>query len=82
MRFGPPLTESPIGELALLYQDGTIEEYCNKFMALSYKDPAISEDHQVQLFTVGLGHHLRTYVMLQKLVTLDEAVMYTWAYAQ
>jgi hypothetical protein len=33
-------------------------------MSLSFKDPAISEDHQVQLFTVGLGHHLRTDVVL------------------
>jgi hypothetical protein len=46
-RFGPPLTESPIGELALLLWDGSIDDYCNKFMALSCYDLAISEDHQV-----------------------------------
>jgi hypothetical protein len=33
-RFSPPLTESPIGELALLHNDGSIDDYCNKFMAL------------------------------------------------
>jgi hypothetical protein len=55
-RFGPPLTESPIDELALLSRDGTIEDYCAKFMVLSCRDPAISEDHQVQLFTMGLSH--------------------------
>jgi hypothetical protein len=55
-RFGPPLTESPIDELALFSRDGTIEDYCAKFMVLSCRDPAISEDHQVQLFTMGLSH--------------------------
>jgi hypothetical protein len=44
-RFGPLLVESPISELALLRQDGTIEEYCTKFMALSCRDPTISENH-------------------------------------
>jgi hypothetical protein len=43
--FGPPLTESPIGELALLWWDGSINDYCNKFMVLSCRDPAILEDH-------------------------------------
>jgi hypothetical protein len=43
--FRSPLTESPI--LALLRWDGSIDEYCNKFMALSCHDPAISEEHQV-----------------------------------
>jgi hypothetical protein len=48
-------------------------------MALSCRDPTISEDHQVQLFTTGLGHQLRTF---QKPTSLDEAVMYARAYAQ
>jgi hypothetical protein len=81
-RFNPPLTKSPIGKLALLRRDDTIEDYCNKFMAMSCQDLAISKDHQVQLFTAGLGHHLRTNVALQKPVTLDEVVMYARAYAQ
>jgi hypothetical protein len=80
--FIPPLTENPIGELALLQRRGSIEDYCNKFMALSCHDLNISEDHQVQLFTVGLGQQLRTDVALQKPATLDEAVMYARGYAQ
>jgi hypothetical protein len=55
--FRPPLTESRIGELALLCRDNTIEEYYNKFMALSCRDPAILEDHQVQLFRPTTDHH-------------------------
>jgi hypothetical protein len=63
-RFDQPLTKSPIGELALLHRDGSIDEYCNKFMALSCRNPATTEEHQVQLFTAGLGHHLQTDVAL------------------
>jgi hypothetical protein len=51
-------------------------------MSLSCRDSAISEEHQVQLFMVGLSHQLRTDVALQQPSTLDHAVMYTWAYAQ
>jgi hypothetical protein len=50
-------------------------------MALSCRDPAISKDHQVQLFTTGLGRQLRTDVALRKPATLYEAVMYARAYA-
>jgi hypothetical protein len=81
-RFSPPLTESPIDELALLRRDGSIDEYCNKSMALSCHDPTISENHLVQPFTTGLSHHLLMDVVHQKLATLDEAVMYTQAYRQ
>jgi hypothetical protein len=55
-RFGPPLTESPLGKLALLHRVGTVDEYCDRFMALSCRDLNITEDQQVQLFTVSLGH--------------------------
>jgi hypothetical protein len=75
------LTESPIGELVLLRQEGSIEDYCAKFMSLSCHDPVISKEHQVHLFMAGLGHQLRTDVALQQPSTLDHAVMYTWAYA-
>jgi hypothetical protein len=44
-RFGPLLTKTPIGELVQLQREGSIDDYCNKFMALSCHDQAISEDH-------------------------------------
>jgi hypothetical protein len=28
-RFSPPLTESPIGQLALLRHDGSVDAFCN-----------------------------------------------------
>jgi hypothetical protein len=80
-RFGPPLTESPIGELALLHRDGSRDTFCNHFMALSCHDPGITETLQVQFFTVGLSQPLRTDVTLQKPCTLDEAIMLARAYA-
>jgi hypothetical protein len=33
--FGPPLTGSPIGELAHLRCNGAVDDYCSKFMGLS-----------------------------------------------
>jgi hypothetical protein len=49
-RFGPPLTDSPIGEITLLRCDGSIDDFAKCFMALSCRDTAITEAHQVQLF--------------------------------
>jgi hypothetical protein len=72
--------DSPIGELALLCYDGSIDDNYSKFMALSCCDLSITEDRQVQLFTVGLGKPLRTDVALQWATSLAEAVMYAHAY--
>jgi hypothetical protein len=81
-RFRPPLTESPIGELALLRRDGFVDDFAKKFMALSYRDITIMEAHQVQLFHTGLGKPLRTDVTLQRPGMLDNIVMLTRAYKQ
>jgi hypothetical protein len=81
-RFGLPLTDSPIGELALLCRNGSVDEFAKRFMALSYRDTAITEAHQVQLFIAGLDKPLRTDVTLQRPTTLDDAVMMARAYKQ
>jgi hypothetical protein len=81
-RFRPPLTETSIGELALLHRDDFINDYCNKFMALSSRDPSITQEQHIQLFVVGLGKPLCTNVALLKLATLDEAIMFIRAYEQ
>jgi hypothetical protein len=82
IRFGPPLTDSPIGEVALLQHAGSVDDYCKQFMALSCHDLVISEVHQIQLFTASLGKPLRTDVSLQKPEMLGEAIMYARAYEQ
>jgi hypothetical protein len=51
-------------------------------MGLLCRDSAISENHQIQPFMVGLGHQFRTDVTLHKSMSLDEVVMYAQAYAQ
>jgi hypothetical protein len=62
--FWPAADEQPIGELTLLRRNGSVNDYCNKFMALSSRDTSITEDQQVPLFTVGLGKPLQTDVAL------------------
>jgi hypothetical protein len=81
-RFGPPLTESPIDKLIVLRREGSVDSFCNRFMALSCRDPEIIEAHQIQLFMAGLDQPLRTDVALQKPATMDEAIMYAHAYEQ
>jgi hypothetical protein len=44
-------------------------------MALSCRDPDITETQQVQLFIVGLGKPLRTDVVLPHPVSLNDAVL-------
>jgi hypothetical protein len=80
--FKPPLTESPIGELALLHRDSSVDDFAMKLMALSCRDTTIMEAHQVQLFLSGLGKSLRTDVAMQRPGTMDATVMLVRAYEQ
>jgi hypothetical protein len=42
-RFGPPMKDMPLGELALLRWTGSVDELCGKFMALSCRDLTLTE---------------------------------------
>jgi hypothetical protein len=64
-RFGPPLTDSPIGELAMLHRTGMVDTFSKRFIALACHDSSLSEPQQIQLFITGLGDPLRTDVALQ-----------------
>jgi hypothetical protein len=81
-RFGPPLTDSPIGELALLRHTGSVDEYCNQFMSLLCHEPSLTESQRIQLFSTGLGKPLQTDVALQQSACLDEVVVLARAYEQ
>jgi hypothetical protein len=60
-----PLTNTPLGELAMLRRTGSVDEFAKRFMALSCRDPTITEQQQIQLFTIGLGDPLHLDVALQ-----------------
>jgi hypothetical protein len=42
-RFGPPMTDTPLGTLALLCHTGSVDDFCGKFMALSCFDLTLTE---------------------------------------
>ncbi|WVZ98117.1 hypothetical protein U9M48_043595 [Paspalum notatum var. saurae] len=72
-RFGPPMTDTPLGALKLLQRTTTVEDYCEKFMSLACRDAELSEPQQVQLFIAGLRNPLQLDVALQRPYTLNEA---------
>jgi hypothetical protein len=80
--FGPSLTDTPLGELAMLCRTGSVNEFAKRFMALSCRDPTITEQQQIQLFTTGLGDPLRLDVALQQSTSMDDAVIFAQAYEQ
>jgi hypothetical protein len=53
-RFGPPLTDSHIGEVAMLRCSIEVDEYSKRFVALSCRDITLFEPQQIQLFIIGL----------------------------
>jgi hypothetical protein len=61
---------------------GSVDEFSKKFMALSCRDPSITEPQQIQLFITDLGDPLRTDATLQQPSTLDDAVIFARAYEQ
>jgi hypothetical protein len=42
-RFGPPMTDMPLGELALLRRTGNVGELCGKLLALLCRDHTLTE---------------------------------------
>lgn len=81
-RFGPPLTDCPLGEITLLKRTGTVNDYATRIATLACRAEGLMEPQQIQLFTVGLGEPLHTDMVLQCPTTLDEAIMYACAYEQ
>jgi hypothetical protein len=81
-QFGPPLTDTPLGELAMLRRTGSVDEFAKRFMALSWRDPTITKQQQIQLFTAGMGDPLRLDVALQQPASMDDAVIFARAYEQ
>ena len=79
-RFGPAITESPLGEPTQPRRTGTVEEYAKQFVSLACREVELSERQQVQIFIAGLTNPLRTDVAIQSPATLDDAIRYACAY--
>ena len=54
MRFGPPIRFNSLGELKELQRTGTVE-YQRQFLALLCRCDNLWPQHQIDLFTAGLG---------------------------
>ncbi|WVZ58711.1 hypothetical protein U9M48_008951 [Paspalum notatum var. saurae] len=76
------MTDTPLGALKLLQRTSTVEDYCEKFMALACRDAELSEPQQVQLFIAGLRNPLQIDVSLHKPFTLNEAITLARAFEQ
>ncbi|PPR86409.1 hypothetical protein GOBAR_AA34282 [Gossypium barbadense] len=66
VRFGPPMSNNPLGELANLKQTGTVEEYQHQFQSLLAGTTNLKPRQQVNLFTAGLIKELRIDIEMQK----------------
>ncbi|WVZ76919.1 hypothetical protein U9M48_024837 [Paspalum notatum var. saurae] len=76
------MTDSALGELVFLHRTSMVDEFTDKFIALSCRDSNLSEPQQVQLYIVGLVNPLKTDVALRRPRTLEDAVMLARAYEQ
>ncbi|KAL1147912.1 hypothetical protein V6Z11_A10G089000 [Gossypium hirsutum] len=65
VRFGPPMSNNPLGELANLRQTGTVEEYQRQFQSLLARTTDLKPRQQVNLFTTGLVEELRIDIEMQ-----------------
>ncbi|WVZ63767.1 LOW QUALITY PROTEIN: hypothetical protein U9M48_013374 [Paspalum notatum var. saurae] len=54
LAFRSPMTDSPLGELAVLRRTGSVE-YTDQYLSLACRDLELSEPQQVSLFVAGLG---------------------------
>ena len=74
LRFGPPIRSNPLGELKVLQRTDTVEEYQRQFLALLCRCDDLSPQHQMNMFTAGLGEPLTSDVELQKPADLQTAM--------
>jgi hypothetical protein len=53
-RFGPKIRNTELGELKLLRQRGTVDEYEEQFLTLVCRCEGLTEAHEIELFIEGL----------------------------
>ncbi|PPD96114.1 hypothetical protein GOBAR_AA39648 [Gossypium barbadense] len=70
VRFGPPMSNNPVRELANLRQIGTVEEYQHQFQSLLTKTTNLKPRQQVNLFATRLVEEIRIDIEMQQLGNL------------
>ncbi|KAK8497643.1 hypothetical protein V6N12_042831 [Hibiscus sabdariffa] len=74
VRFGPPMSNNPLGELANLKYSGTVEEYKSQFQSLLARISDLKPRQQVDLFTARLVEELRIDIEMQQSGNLGVAM--------
>ncbi|CAI9263886.1 unnamed protein product [Lactuca saligna] len=54
IRFGPPMSMDPLGELTRLRQSGSVEDYCENFESLLGRTTGVTPDQNIWHFLCGL----------------------------
>jgi hypothetical protein len=59
-----------------------VADYQTRFLVLVNRCKGLSENHQIEIFTIGLRNPLKTDVELEQPTTLEEAMALAHAYEQ
>jgi hypothetical protein len=82
LHFGPPMQSNPLGELKELHHTSTVEEYQCQFLTLLCRCEGLSPQHQMNLFTTGLGESMSSDVKIQWPADLQAAMSLARAFEQ
>ncbi|KAL4573462.1 hypothetical protein LXL04_020270 [Taraxacum kok-saghyz] len=74
IRFGPPMSINPLGELTRLQQTGSVEDYCSEFEARLSRTTGVSPDQSIWHFCAGLKNIVRYEVEFARPTTLYYAM--------
>jgi hypothetical protein len=79
-RFGPPLRNNPLGELAHLPFCSTADDYQERFWDLLGHITPLTQEQRVRLFTADLLEHIKIDVELMAPKDLNHALSLAQAY--
>uniref|UniRef100_A0A0A9HQ49 Retrotransposon gag domain-containing protein n=1 Tax=Arundo donax TaxID=35708 RepID=A0A0A9HQ49_ARUDO len=74
LRFGPPIRSNALGELKELHRTRSVEDYQRQFLALLCRCDHLRPQHQIDLFTSGLGQPLGSDIEMQRPFNLQMAM--------
>ncbi|PPD92340.1 hypothetical protein GOBAR_DD10705 [Gossypium barbadense] len=74
MRFVPPMSNNPLGELVNLRQTGIVEESQHQFQSLLARTANLKHQQQVNLLTTGLVEELRSDTEMQQAENLEVVI--------